>query len=209
MTDCLSPKQRLILFKLLFTGEKPQQSKVKPDLTPTERAQLEKLGLITLDPDPKSRAKLIVLTDAAWRWAGENLDSELSLSAQAAPALEGVLRKMKTFLAARSLKLSDFLATANGASTTQPARDDIPSRIREACLAISNGRYRHPVRLAELRPVLHDVSRKALDATLLEMQQRGALSLQTIEDPRQLSQADHRGAVHVLAAERHLVYLEK
>ena len=77
----LTPLQTLLLFKLLFTGEEPPMSQVKPGLSPQDRRRLEQLGLIALEKRKGRSGRLanhIVLTDRAWQWAGEHLDAPFS-----------------------------------------------------------------------------------------------------------------------------------
>lgn len=108
MTPDPSPKLTLLIWVLLFTGSEPSLSQVKPKISPQERAWLETAGLIRLDK--RGRFKHIVLTDKAWGWAADHLDSAFShKSLAAAPALGGLLRRLKAFLEARELALADFL----------------------------------------------------------------------------------------------------
>jgi len=217
MNDSLSKTQSLVVFKLLFTGETPLQSKLAPDLKPKERQELVDSGLIRLEPRAKGRGKQVTLTDKAWEWASQNLQSELMVSKYATPALEAVLRRLDAFLRARSLTLSDVFQAApaveagpaDEAKHGPPSLPALPERIRRAYLALSHGGYRVAIRLADLKQVLPDVPSPDVDGTLLQMQRSGDLSLQTIENPRDIAEVDRQCAVRILGEERHLVYLEK
>jgi len=217
MNDSLSQTQRLVVFKLLFTGETPLQSKLAPALKPKERQELIDQGLIRLEPPTHGRGKQVALTDKAWEWASQNLQSELMISKYATPALEAVLRRLDAFLRARSLALSDLFHVAPRAEGVhaepvphpQQAPVPLPERIRQAYLSLSHGGYRVAVRLADLKQSLPDVPGTAIDETLLAMQRAAELSLQSDEDPRAVSDLDHRAAIRILGQERHLVYLEK
>ncbi|HKV42866.1 MAG TPA: hypothetical protein VJX67_26955 [Blastocatellia bacterium] len=247
MMDPFSKTQRLVLFKLLFTGDTPLQSKVTPELKPKDRDELVRAGVIQLEARPR-RAKAVVLTDKAWQWASDNLESELMVSKYSTEALEALLKHLNSFLRARSLALSDFFAvepagsstprgpgdsstpagTADssasatektGGSSTQPhdttvqvsSLEALPiaERIRRAYLALSSGGYRRAIRVADLKASIPDVPPQLLDRALLDMQQAEELSLQTMDDPRQVSQADRDAAVRILGQERHLIYLER
>jgi hypothetical protein len=208
----LSKTQRLVILKLLFTGETPLQSGVTPELRPRERAQLIGAGLLRLEPSPDGRGKLLVLTDRAWEWASENLECELVVSKYATPALESVLRKLSAFLRTNTLTLSDFFRESEPDDSEPGGFPTValPTRIRQAYLALSDGAYRQPVRLADLKAALSDVApSREIDGALLRMQQAADLSLQTIEDPGQILAADHASAIRIMGDERHLVYLEK
>ena len=54
------PKQALVLFSLLFTGDEPMVSKLRPHLEVEERTSLAGAGLISLVR--RGRATHIVLT---------------------------------------------------------------------------------------------------------------------------------------------------
>jgi hypothetical protein len=214
MTDSLSKAQSLVVFKLLFTGETPLQSKLAPALKLNERNELIASGLIRLEPRAKGRGKQVALTDQAWEWASQNLKSELMVSKYATPALEAVLRRLDAFLRARSLTLADVfqvtpVAEASPVSETAPGPPPLPERIRQACLALSHGGYRVAIRLADLKQALPDAPWREIEAALLTMQQAAELSLQSIENPREISEVDHQAAIRILGQERHLIYLEK
>lgn len=210
MKNSLSKTQRLVLFKLMFTGETPLQSKIKPKLAPKPRAELESFGLIRVEPGAKGRGKRVALTDKTWEWASENLESELMVSKHATPALEAVLRRLSCFLRARSLNLSEFFHASPQIETSsvrpQPPAED---KIRQAYLALSEGRFSQMIRLADLKRALPDIPSQVVDETLLEMQKNGDVSLQTIESMQQTTEADRRAAIRILGEDRNLVYLEK
>jgi hypothetical protein len=98
-----NPKQALVLFSLLFTGDEPMMSKLRPVLTSKERASLVNAGLIEIEK--RGRAKHVVLTDTAWDWAGKNLDAPISKQARANQTLTSVLARLKAFLEARGIAL--------------------------------------------------------------------------------------------------------
>ncbi|MGH9830341.1 MAG: hypothetical protein ACREDR_44610, partial [Blastocatellia bacterium] len=193
MKDSFSPTQRLILFNLLFTGEEPAQSKVRPELKPKEREELVRAGLIRLEQrrDGRSRFKALVLTDRAWEWAAESLDSELLVSKYATGGLQAVLRRLKEFLQSRSLTLSDMFhpppasidtSHETAAAHSNPVRTEVPlaDKIRLAYLALSGGGHRKPIRLADLKAQLSDTAPETVDWSLIHMQNIGELSLQPI-----------------------------
>jgi hypothetical protein len=119
MTPDPSPKLTLLIWVLLFSGSEPSLSQVKPSLSPQERAWLEAAGLIRLEK--RGRFKHIILTDKAWGWAAEHLDAAFShKSLAAAPALGGLLKRLKAFLEARELALADFLQPSPAKPESKP-----------------------------------------------------------------------------------------
>jgi hypothetical protein len=204
VTDSFAAR-RLILLKLLFTGETPMMSKVTPKLEKKERDELVREGLVRLER--RGRGTVVVLTDKGWGWVAENLDGPLMVSKYASPALEAVLVRLHSFLDSRSMTLSDLFETRDTEHLIAPS-SGLEGRIRAAYLSLSDGGYRRAIRIADLKQALPDVQSTIIDQTMLAMQQAGRLSLQPIEDPRAISEADSRSAIHILGSQRHLVYLE-
>lgn len=210
MNDSLTPKQRLALFWLLFTGETPLQSKIRPKLDPESRCELERMELIHLKRRAKGRGKEVETTDKTWKWASENLESELMVSQYATPVLKEVLRKLGGFLRARSLNLSDFVAPSPQALPGRSLpQSSVEEQIRQAYLTLSKGRFSRMIRLADLKEAMSNIPSQEIDAALIEMQNKGDASLQTIESMRQTTEADRRAALMISGQPRNIVYLEK
>lgn len=231
-----NPRQALCIFGMLFgrTEEErePMQSKVKPELKPKDRRPLVEAGL--LEAQKRGSATHLVPTDAAWAWAGAHLDAELLQSKHATHVLHNVLGLLRTFLDQRELTLADLAlagapsaervngAGALAASTASPgneaavragagsegAVEPLPERIRQALWELAGGRTKARVRLAALRERLEGVSRRELDALLLQMQDAGRLVLYPLDNPVELTAADRGAALLVGKNPRHLVYLE-
>ena len=64
------------------------------------------------------------------------------------------------------------------------------------------------MRLAALRDRLGEVPRDRLDSSLLEMQDAGRVVLYRLDNPLELTAADHQAALVIGENPRHLVYLE-
>jgi hypothetical protein len=213
-----NPKQVLVLFRLLFTGQEPTVSQLKPRLTPKERKPLEKAGLIEIRPP--GRGGQVVLTEAGWDWASKNLDVPISDSARANETLIAVLAHLKAFLDARGIALGEMVRAGRsptGATTaareeprskTQPnGTTDLVALVRAVCLRAANGHTRIRVRLSEVRKELSDVPRTALDETLLAMQQSGDVVFFRLDDPRERLSADERDALNIAGKPHHVLYL--
>ncbi len=233
MTPDPSPKLTLLIWVLLFTGEEPSLSQVKPKVSPQERAWLEAAGLIRVDK--RGRFKHIVLTDKAWGWAAEHLDTAFShKSLAAAPALSGLLKRLKAFLEAKELALADFLQPSPAQPGPEPApkprfdskpepgpRTDGPAAaasaipapgleaaIARAYLQASGSAWGVWVKLAEIRRRLPDVSRADLDRELLRLERARRAILYPIEDPEALRAEDEAAALVVAGFKRHIVLMK-
>ena len=198
----LSPRQVLALWNLLFSGAQPRLSKLKPRLTAAERQELIAQGLITLEK--RGRASHIQVTPKAWAYAAERLDAGFSRSKFAADALAGLLETLKHYLERNKLGLESFCAC-------EPDIEHLEDRILDAYLEASGGRSNIRVRLSELRDLLHDIDRNALDSELIRMQKANVynLVLWPIDDPRDIRPEDDDGALTVSGRKRHILYMDK
>lgn len=215
MGDTIPPLLVLLMWNLLFTGEEPMLSKAKPGVDKKKLKPLLDAGLITLEK--RGRPSHIVLTDRAWQWAEEHLDAEFSARANAAPALQGLLPKLKHFLKQSGTPLAEILGAVEPpnappaeappapAGTPSPAID---AAIREAYLALSGGQWETRVRLAHLRERLAAYARQDQDTALLQMQAAGRLVLYRLDDPQDTFDADRAAALYLGSDARHLVYMK-
>lgn len=212
------PKQALVLFWLLFTGDEPMMSKLRPRLQAKERVSLENAGLISLVR--RGGAKHVVLTDAAWDWAGKNLDVPISKQARANETLIAVLARLKVFLDVRGIALGEMVRQARTRAADAPVHEEGPSkreengttnvvaRVRRICLHEAGGRPGVRVRLVDVRKALADVPRAALDETFLAMQRSGAAVFFPLDNPQELFPDDERDALNIAGTRHHVVYLE-
>ncbi len=213
-----NPKQALVLFALLFTGDEPMATKLKPRLSAKERKPLEKAGLIVLER--RGRATHVVLTDAAWDWAGKNLDVPISAQARANETLAAVFVHLKAFLDGRGIQLAEIaragVGRANKASvpgkldskTRANHPTEVVARVREICLRAAGGRSAVRVRLAQVREALPDVTRAELDRTLLAMHRSGAAVFFPLDNPQDRYPADESGALRIAGTPHHVLYLD-
>lgn len=217
VAETLGPKEVLLLWVLLFTGAEPKISELRPNIGVDRRKKLERLGLIALEkrysPSKSGRkypAQHVTLTDKAWLWATEHLDAEFSRTSNAAPALHGLLLKLKAYLAANDMPLAALLSAGN----KQRLNDDVSSvaepvdeTIVAAYLALTHGKWHVRVRLAELRPRLAHIDRKRLDEALLRMQREDRLVLYPNDDSFDMTHEDEDAALYVGANPRHILYM--
>ena len=109
-----TPKQALLLWRLIAAEteaeREPMISEARPELTPTERAQLVQHGLVDLEQRGKGR--YYILTDKAWATAAETVDVEIlkSRSTSGAEALQGVLRQLLAYLKRHDIPLASVFS---------------------------------------------------------------------------------------------------
>lgn len=216
----LTRKQDLVVWKLLITGEEPMMSKLKPNLTPTERAPLVEQGLIRLEK--RGRAQHIVLEDSAWDWVTRRIQSEdfnVSFPATATtaiPAFQALLVKLAAYLRSHDIPLSEFLVTVQSPSPTEQPSEPLKSaarsleaRIREAYSQIPESQSGFRVRLSKLRQNLGNLPPDLIDETLRQMQRRGELSLMGAEDLQEVTRDDEKAAIDLGSGDkRYFIYLK-
>lgn len=229
------PRQALCILGMLFgqtdAEREPMMSKLKPELNPKQRKVLVDAGL--LETQRRGRSTHLVPTDAAWQWASAHLDTELMDSKLATPILHNVLVQLGRFLASRELALADLIlvsaepavdeavareeseprnivigAPENGGASYDLAPHELCDRVRRVIWDIAGGTAKKRVRLSELRNRLGELPRSRLDALLLEMQAEGRVVLYRLDNPVELTSADHHAALLIGENPRHLVYLE-
>jgi hypothetical protein len=213
----LSPKQSFILWSLLITGDQPMMSKVKPELSPSERNHLVDMGLITLEK--RGQAKHIVLTDKAWDWASENYKVEFPTKTTAAvPILQALLQVIEKSLQVNQLSLAEFLVFPKesneesqkpdeGIDEVLPKEVSFEEKIREAYAKADDGSG-SGIRLAVLRQGLSSFPREEVDNTLRQMQLNRMLVLMSMDDPQAIAPEDEDAAIDIRGERCHIVYLK-
>lgn len=199
-----TPIQTLLLFRLLFGGDEPKKSDLKPQLPGPAFKQLLDAGFVELEK--RGRASHVLLTDRAWAWCREHLDAPFSPTLNAARVLQSLLPRLKGYLDVQGASLADLMAAA-APPPADASTPDVRTRIRETCLALGGGRTDTRVRLKNLRAALSDVPRERLDAALFALQREGGLALYHLDDPRQRDAEDEAAAIEVLNSRFHIVYL--
>ena len=209
--NSLNPKQSLVLWKLLITGDEPAVSKVKPELKPAERKPLIDAGLIELVK--RGRSTHIVLTDKAWEWASEHFDVELSKSNVAVPVLQELLKKLGSYLKHQKIPLVEFLVHQNkpieDSENAIAAPTDLEAKIREAYLKTSGEKYDVRVRLSRLRQLIDDVPQVEVDKALIQMELAGKITLMHLDDPQEIQSEDEQAAVNIGGHKNHIVYMKE
>lgn len=222
MSSEFSPKQALVLWKLIITEEEPMISKVQPDLSPAERRRLVQAGLIRLEK--RGRASHIVLEDKAWDWAVDNFDVELSVSKYAVPVLEKLLIKLRAYLHNHQVSLAEILAASEednplsqpasesleAANSADLSEEDVIKKIRQTYVSIPDGEAGYRVRLYQLREHLPEISKQRINQALLSMQARGEMSLLAAEYLKEINTDDEAAAIDMGGGDkRYFAYMKR
>lgn len=197
----LTPKQVLVLWRLLFLGDRPLQSQVKPALSPVERGAMVRDGLVALVRRARGAGKELHPTDEAWEWAREHLDAPVSNSAAAADVLLAVLAQVKRQLDSGVLTLPDLVRGPRAAG------GGAEERVLAACRDLAGGGD-GPVRICDLRRGLPGLPAGDLDAALLALRRARRLHLSALSDPTLRTPEVEAAAVEVLGERYHVAYLE-
>lgn len=202
-----TPKQALVMWSLLITGDEPAVSKVRPELKPAERKPLIDFGLIELVK--RGRSTHIVLTDKAWDWASEHFDEELSKSTFAVPVLQALLKKLGSYLKHHKIPLVEFLVHESNSKSAVVVPTALEAKIREAYLKASGGKYNVRVRLSQLRQLVDDVPQAEVDKVLIQMGLAGKITLMHLDDPQEIRPEDEQAAVNIGGQKNHIVYMRE
>jgi len=213
----LNVTQKHVLFRLLFTGEEPQMSKVKPKLEPKKRKELLDAGLIELEK--RAKAQHIKLTDKGWQWAANNFKEEIPSRLKLMPdILHGLLLRLKAYIDSKNISLPELLGFINDNELEKESEKNFElnedsispeQKITNAYLKASNGKWNVRVRLSKLRALLPDINRSDLDRLLLEMQKLKKIVLYNMDDIYNIKTVDEEAAIDIGGFKRHIIYMEE
>ena len=152
----------------------------------------------------RGRALWLEVTDAGWAWANDNLNAKLPAKTQSAgPILQAWLTHLHSFLRRNGIALAEIVAPAHEELGSKSA--PLQERISRAYLTAAGGAWNARVRLSELRGLLADVSRDALDRELLNMQQSSKLVLYRLDNQREITDDDREAAIPIGGEPRHVL----
>ena len=123
--------------------------------------------------------------------------------------LRAWLSRLQGFLKARDLRLADLFVVGS-ATPPQPTEDptDLRQRIRHAYHDVAGG-FDRRVLLRDLRPMLSDIDRGLVDATMMQMLRDQEISLMQLDFRPDVSGEDHAAALHIGNEPRHLIWISK
>ncbi|CAN2040792.1 conserved hypothetical protein [Candidatus Magnetomoraceae bacterium gMMP-15] len=207
----LNTTQKHIFFRLLFTGEKPMISKVKPKLSPKLRKEMIDEGLIELEK--RGRVQHIMLTDKAWQWAADNIDDEIPVRLKLSPdILQGLLSRVKKYIDSHDISLPELLGFINVDNEYKQKEENLLSpeqQIRNAYLEISKGKFGVRVKLSALRKLLPDIGRSELDDLIEKIEKQRKIILYTMNDLYNITPEDEKAAISFGDIKRHIIYMEE
>jgi hypothetical protein len=198
-SENLPVKQRCALLILMTEGGRGAnpalQARWAFTLTGQDRVRLNEHGLVTSRRTGRSFTH--ELTDKGWRWCTDELAAEVPPRAgSAAGALYAVLRGLGRYLDATGLALADVFAFASPAE-----------RIRDAYAKLAAA-PRDWVSLADLRPLLDDLSRDDVDAALVELSRADGVVLSAEPNRKALTADETAAAVRIGGEAKHLLAIE-
>lgn len=201
-----TPLQALLVWALVARGGAALQNELRPALTKPDRDALTRAGLLATGK--RGRAVTVELTDRGWAWATSNTNAALPANTNAGTlVLRDLLARLGGYMAAHEVALADLIRHAAPAAPSPP--DNLPDRLRAACLAEAADAANRRIRLAALRARLSDVARPDLDAALLALTRAGDADLLPLDDPRDITPADRDAAIAIGAEARHLLWLHR
>lgn len=171
-----------------------------------ERRKLN--GLKLVESAKQGRAFAHELSDAGWRWCTRELRSRPSGRGSMERALYALLGGVDRYLDASGQSLAEVFGAGQGAAAARAsaARDgaDAGARIGAAYreLASAPGEY---VRLRDLRALVADLPRHALDAALTAMYAGQRVNLIPQSNQQALTAGDRESALRVGGELKHLI----
>jgi len=201
----LKPFERLILWKLMLTGDGLMMRDLPGSFTAKMRQRLCDEGLIFVEK--KGRAKIVKLHEEnAWSWAVQNLDSEISKKAFfAGEVLQEVFTRLEKYISTHDIVLAKLLEPASDSS--EP--DDPERRIKDAYSFVSGGKWNVRVRIAQLKEYLSEMSNVQIDAVLKKMLLEKKIYLYPFDDPLECTQVDESAAVRFSGETFTIIYIKE
>lgn len=204
--DNLGVKERAALLALM--AEAREVSNVELEriagfrLDGKELRKLRARQLVESHQAARNRPLVHLLTDEGWAWCAAELAAaeRPPRSGTAGGALYAVLAGLHRYLERLDLKPADVFQRADDS----PPGPDLPDRIRLAYGKLATGPG-DLVNLTQLRPLLADVPRSAVDAALRQMSRARQANLVPQANQKTLSLADREAAVRIGNEDCHLV----
>lgn len=197
------------------------QSELRPEADKADREALEKAGLIKSERRGRYRRVWIEVTEKGWAWAADHLDDDLPTGSPAGSSiLKAWLTRLKAYMHAHNVALAEVLGPqrareagsegiAKGDATRAPDYDALRARIRQAYLAVTGDRMNTRARLSNIREILQDIDRAALDEALKRMQHERHASLYPLDNKTEITNADRNAAIYFGGEPRHILWIER
>lgn len=177
---------------------------------------------------------VVTLEDRGWAWLSDHMERPIWKSISASEVLQNLLLQLQGYLSRNRLVLAELFASssvlehaegehaqtvdgkkqpaASGATANTPReRSPLPvsEQLVSAYARLAGNESFARVRLADLRGELASISREELDAALQQLVSDGAIILNRLDDPREITAADRDAMLHtVLGDPRHIMHME-
>jgi len=222
MTESPNRNQTLLLWRILAkagaSGEVMQKD-LGAKVVAADRQGLVRLGLLDVAKG-KAGALTLTVTDAGWGWSDAHLDAPLPTKASAglSPLLHAWLTLFHGHLRRHSLSLADVFRPAHGdvhqppetgTRTVEGETAEFHSQIRSAYFSITNGQIKTRCLLRDLRPLLPDISRQELDATIRHMATTGEAVLFRLDNRLEITPADVDAAILSGGEPQHILWIDR
>jgi hypothetical protein len=210
--DDVSTPERAVLLTLMAEARAVSNPELKEligtALDGRSRLKLNRAGLVSSRRE--GQPYVHELTDKGWRWCAQELASRHRPDrTTVGRALYLVVAGLHRYLQRSNLQPADVFGPPDGQATVKlPAAGlDIEERIRTAYRKLASD-PRDWVGLAQLRPLLGDTPREAVDETLRALSRSRRANLVAQANQKVLSQADRAAAVRIGNQDCHLISIE-
>jgi hypothetical protein len=212
--DSLGEPEKAVLLTLMAEAREVSNPELEDligtNLTGHSRNKLNDAGLVSSRKE--GRAYVHELTDKGWRWCSRELASayrpkKTTLGRALYLALGGLHR----YLQRSDLKVADVFGRGGGAASVVAESPTPVHDLEERIQTVYRKLAKEPrdwVSLTQLRPLLSDANREAVDEALLQMSRSGRANLVPQANQKALSQADRNAAVRIGHEDCHLVSIE-
>jgi hypothetical protein len=204
--------QTLMMWALLAKGGEGYAKELRPTVEASDRRALIAAGLVIEEKRAK-RAIWLEVTDRGWAWAADHFGDELSARSTAGTiVLRDWLMRLQAFMRASNTPLAAIVAPEPrmGASK-KPAgpQANLRERIRAAYLEVTGGQFNKRALLSRLRTTLADIDRSTLDKALVELHGEEGTTLMTLDNPREITDAERSAALSLAGEPMHLLWIHQ
>lgn len=211
-SDTLGIKQRAALLALMAAARELSNTELENltgfRLHGKALATLRERRLVESHRSANNRPFIHTLTDDGWAWCEKELAAERPARAgSAGGALYALLAGLHRYRTRANLRLSDIFRADGGTPAALTEEPALTERIRSAYRKLAS-EPRDLVRLTDLRPLLGEASREAVDAALWQLSRAQQANLFPQANQKVLSQTDRQAAVRIGNEDCHLISLD-
>ncbi len=233
MSEELTPRQQILLWDLIARGGTALQKDLKPEVTPIDRKQLEKVKLIRVSKE-RNAYRLFFNEEAGWAYLRDNSPTLLKSSKGSIydrSILQFVLEQIVEFsrinhigpgevIHARHVLNVDVDAdvkkvspSSNDGSDKKATLGDgsdnagTQNEIRNAFFKLAGRPPVNQVRLRSLREYLSHIPRSNLDEALVRMRETKQISLSKLSNPPDIA-AEGDASLKIKSESFHTIWID-